>query len=84
MNEDTLPDFEEEFEKEPAQEVKEPVKEEVDIEILREQVKKTRDAMLKTMEASAVKDIMRSELGFVQVSKVSDANKLKKFINKHN
>lgn len=84
LNEDTLPDFEEEPEKEPAQEVKEPVKEEVDIEILREQVKKTRDAMLKTMEASAVKDIMRSELGFVQVSKVSDANKLKEFINKHN
>lgn len=78
LGDDPLPDF-----KEPKEEPKEN-EPEVDIETLREQVKKTRDAMLKTMDASAVKDIMRAELGFVQVSKVSDANKLKEFINKHN
>lgn len=78
LKEDPLPDFEEPKTK-PA--VKES---EVDIDELREQVKKTRDIMLKTMKASEVKDIMRAELGFVQVSKVSDANKLQEFINKHN
>lgn len=88
LNEDTLPDFKEEPEKEPLQKTdsKNSVMEEseVDIDELREQVKKTRDIMLKTMKASEVKDIMRAELGFVQVSKVSDANKLQEFINKHN
>lgn len=82
LEEDPLPDFEEDSKNEIEKpKVEEP---EVDIDALREQVKKTRDVMLKTMEASAVKDIMRTELGFVQVSKVSDASKLQAFIDKHN